>query len=514
MLRCFKTTLCRVSITLELSAKLYFFCLYAILYLFKSLDYYICVAKSSFMGRRKARFIENVTIEDISSEGKGIVKKDGKVIFVDKTVTGDVVDIKVYRKKKNFEEAFVTNMIQASSERQEPFCKHFGVCGGCKWQYLSYDKQLHYKQQAVNDAFRRIAKVEIGETLSIVPSENTTYYRNKLEYTFSNKRWLTNEEIAEGNDMLNRNGLGFHIPKHFDKIVDITHCFLQDAPSNAIRLAIKSYADTYNLPYFDIRAQTGLLRNLIIKTSTLGETLVLLSVFSDHEQLIPLMEYIGETFPEITALQYVINPKKNDTIYDLDIVTFRGRDHIFETLGDRRFKIGPKSFFQTNPKQAKRLYDVVKDFANLQSTDNVYDLYTGVGSIALYLADDCKQITGIEQVDAAISDAKANAMLNDIDNAQFYVADVKQLLDEVFIQKHGKPDVIVTDPPRAGMHTDVVQTLLEISAPKIVYVSCNAATQARDIALLSDKYIVAKMCAVDMFPQTTHIENVALLILR
>ena len=464
--------------------------------------------------RRKNRTLEGLQVEAMSSEGKGIAKHNGKVIFVEQAVPGDVVDIRLTRKRKGFENGIITNLVKESDLRVEPFCQHFADCGGCKWQYLPYEKQLEYKQQIVEDAFNRIAKVDIGKIHPIAGADKTQYFRNKLEFTFSNKRWLTPAEVTESDEIKERNAVGFHVPGMFDKVLDIDHCYLEKEPANAIRNAVREYAIKNGLEFFDIREQHGLLRNLTIRRTTLDETLVLFSFFREDEAIEPLLKYIDAQFPEITALQFVINPKKNDTIYDLSIQTYKGVDFIHEELGDYKFKIGPKSFFQTNSYQAKKLYDITKDFAQLEKTDTLYDLYCGVGSIGIYLSDQCERLTGIEQIEEAVTDAKENAKLNNVQNAGFTAGDVKDILSAEFQEKYGKPDVVVTDPPRAGMHTDVVNSLLALAAPRIIYVSCNPATQARDIALLSEKYRVVEMQAVDMFPHTTHIENVARLELK
>jgi len=458
--------------------------------------------------------IEDVSIADMSSEGMGIARIEGKVIFVKGAVPGDVATIELRKSKKKFSEAIVKELKSPSPFRVKPACQHFGVCGGCKWQHLDYSKQLAFKTQTVEDALVRIGKLEIPAIAPILGCAESFYYRNKLEFTFTDRMWLTEAEINSGAEF-NRNGLGFHVPESFSGVLDIAHCHLQAEPSNAIRLSVKKFALENDYTFFNLKTQEGLLRNLMIRTTSIGELLVLVSFFeNDEEKIKVLMNHLATEFPQITSLQYVYNPKRNDTIYDLETIIFKGNKYITEMLGDYKFKIGPKSFFQTNSKQAKVLYDVTKSFAELKPEDVVYDLYTGVGSIGIYVSADCKRVVGIEQIEPAIADAKENAKLNNVTNCSFYAGDVRMVLQKDFIEKNGKPDVVITDPPRAGMHEEVVRTLLELAAPKIVYVSCNAATQARDLQLFSEKYVVAKVQPVDMFPQTTHIENVVLLLLK
>jgi 23S rRNA (uracil1939-C5)-methyltransferase len=458
--------------------------------------------------------IENVEVTGMSSEGKGIAKIDGKVHFVKGAVPGDVVNLQTLKSKSKYAECSLGDVLMPSKDRVEPVCDYFGVCGGCKWQQVDYTAQLRFKQEIVSDAFERIGKVEVRERLPIVGSDNQYFYRNKMEYGFTDRRWLTIEEINSGMEF-DRNGLGLHVAESFASVIDVNRCHLQADIANEIRNAVRNFAKLQGLSFFDLKQQQGFLRNLMIRTSAAGEILVLLSVTENNEKEISaLMHFLQEKFPAINSLQYVINPKRNDTIYDLEPITFYGKNYIIEKLGKYSFKIGPKSFFQTNTAQAIKLYDITKDFAGLSGEENVYDLYTGVGSIGIYLSEACKSITGIEQIEEAIKDARENASLNNVSNCTFYAGDVRMILNEDFIEKHGKADVIVTDPPRSGMHEDVVKTLLEHQSKAIVYVSCNAATQARDIAMLSEKYEVEKMRAVDMFPQTTHIENVAKLVLR
>lgn len=464
---------------------------------------------------REKKVLEDIVITSISSDGRGIAKPEGKVLFAEMAVPGDIIDFNVQRSKKSYSEGTIEKLKTASDLRTEPTCSHFGVCGGCKWQHVRYEEQLKFKYEIVADAFRKIGKVDIPELPPVMGAPSDLYYRNKLEFTFTDRMWLTDEEIRSGTVYEHRNGLGFHVPGSFSGVIDVKRCYLQGDPSNDIRNAVKEFALKNGYTFFNLKYQNGLLRNLMVRTASTGETLVLISFYeNDEEKINALLNYVKETFPAITSLQYVVNSKKNDTIYDLSIRVFNGKDHIIEKLGDYQFKIGPKSFFQTNSAQAKNLYDITKEFAMLKPDDVVYDLYTGVGSIAIYVSGDCKRVTGIEQVEDAIKDANINAGLNNITNCTFYAGDVRMVLKEDFIAANGKPDVVITDPPRAGMHEDVVKTLLELEAPAIVYVSCNAATQARDIQLLSEKYTVTKIQPVDMFPHTTHIENVARLELK
>lgn len=471
--------------------------------------------RAPIMAKKKI-VLPAVPIHGIADRGKGVGRlPDGLVVFVDGAVPGDVVDVFVQKKKKEFAEGVVERIVTPSPRRVEPFCEHFKICGGCKWQYLAYEDQLMHKQQTVEDAMRRIAKVEIGEFLPILGAPETTFYRNKLEFGFSNRRWLFAEEMtAEGappdEDL---GGLGFHKAGYFDKIIDIRKCWLQADPSNAVRNAAREIAREQGLEFYDLRRHTGFLRNLMLRLTTTGELMVLVSFAQDRPEAIKaFLDALIARFPaEITTVVYCINTKLNDSVFDQEMITYMGKGHAEEQLGELRFKIGPKSFFQTNSRQGKALYDVAAEFAGLTGSENVYDLYTGTGSIALYLAHLCRQVVGIEEIPEAIADAEENRTLNGIDNAIFYAGDVKNVLSPEFIQRHGRPDVVVTDPPRAGMHEKAVRFLLDLAAPRIVYVSCNPATQARDIALLSEKYRVLKMRPVDMFPHTHHIENVALM---
>lgn len=481
---------------------------------------YLC---ANHMRKKKQinEILEQLHIIDIASEGKCVAKADDMVVFVENVVPGDIADVQLYKKKKSFAEGRAIRIHKRSELRADPFCEHFGVCGGCKWQNLNYDAQLNFKRKQVTDAMERLAKVAHPGIQPILGSEQTRFYRNKLEYTFSNKKWLTelNTEQAEAGTE-NMNALGFHVPKRFDKIIDINWCHLQKEPSNAIRLAIRDYALEHELSFFDLRAQHGLLRNLIIRTSSTGELMVVV-VFAepDHDAIDQLMNFLSGKFPEITALLYIINQKKNDTIYDQEVITFKGRDHIFEQMTDPkgnvlRYRISPKSFYQTNSEQAENLYRITAEYAGLQGDELVYDLYTGTGTIANFVARSAKKVVGVEYVDAAIEDAKINSQLNGIDNTVFYAGDMKDILNDEFVAQNGRPDVIITDPPRAGMHEDVTRKLLELRARKIVYVSCNPATQARDLAILDEAYQVMNVQPVDMFPHTEHVENVVLLTLK
>lgn len=472
--------------------------------------------------KRTPVILENITITDAGSEGQAVAKVNDLVIFVSGAVPGDIVDVELTHKKKNYAEAKVLRLIHASDKRAKAACEHSGVCGGCKWQNMEYTWQLHYKQKHAYDCLQRIAKMPLPELTPILPSATSFYYRNKLEYTFSNKKWLTLEEIqnksivfGEEENQESRNALGFHIPKMFDKILDIQHCHLQGDPSNAIRLFIKKYALQHQLSFFDIRNQEGFLRNLIIRNASSGELMVILSVFyEDKEAREALLNALANEFPAITSLMYVINSKRNDTISDLDISCFKGKDHIMEQMEDLKFKVGPKSFYQTNSEQAYQLYKITRAYAGLTGNEVVYDLYTGTGTIANFVARQAKKVVGVEYVEAAIDDAKINSSINDIHNTSFYAGDMKDVLNDEFILTNGKPDVVITDPPRAGMHEDVVKKLAELSPGRIVYVSCNPATQARDLALLADKYNITKVQPVDMFPHTHHVENVVLLSLK
>ena len=469
------------------------------------------------MARKKKPLplLENITITDVAAEGKAIAKVDNLVIFVPYAVPGDVVDLQIKRKKHSYAEAEVVKVHQYSDKRVKPFCKHFGICGGCKWQCLSYEDQLFYKQKQVVDNLTRIGKVEIPEVSPILGSKHIKEYRNKLEFGFSNKKWLTQEEISSGQKFDNMDAVGFHIPGAFDKILDIDQCLLMSDINNRLRNSIREYAISHQLSFYDLRAQTGLLRNMMLRTSATGEIMLLMQfcIRTDEEQnqANQVLAHVHTNFPEVTSLLWVNNLKCNDTIGDLDIQTYAGTDYIYETMENLRFKVGPKSFYQTNTEQAYELYKVARNFAGLTGNELVYDLYTGTGTIANFVAKQARQVIGIEYVPEAIEDAKVNAQLNNLDNTLFYAGDMKDILNREFIEKHGTPDVIITDPPRAGMHTDVIDTILFASPQRIVYVSCNPATQARDLQLLSVAYQVKAVQPVDMFPQTHHVENVVLL---
>lgn len=464
--------------------------------------------------KMKNKVVTNLSIERIASEGKCVGHHDGKVVFVANVAPGDVVDVRITRGKSSFMEGEAVHFHEYSKDRVEPFCSHFGTCGGCKWQHIDYTLQKEYKRQQVVDQFQRIAKVPIPEVMPILGSAKTQYYRNKLDFTFSNSRWLTREEINSGAEF-ERNALGFHIPKMFDKIIDIDHCYLQGGISNEVRNSLRDFARANQLSFYDIRNQKGLLRNLIIRTTSTGQTMVIVQFGENDPQGIRLvMEFLDGKFPDITSLLYVVNTKGNETFHDLELVTFAGLPYIEEEMEGLRFRIGPKSFYQTNSEQAYELYKVARDFAELQGDEVVYDLYTGTGTIANFVAKNAKQVIGVEYVEAAIEDARLNSQINGIENTLFYAGDMKDILTDEFVARHAQPDVVITDPPRAGMDEKVVQMLLRLEAPKIVYVSCNPATQARDLALLGESYQVEKIQPVDMFPQTFHVENVVLLTLK
>lgn len=473
---------------------------------------------------KKHSILQEVPIHGIADRGKGVGRTaEGLTVFVTGAVPGDVVDVFVQKKKSGFAEGVVERIVVPSSDRVEPFCEHFSVCGGCKWQNLSYEAQLRDKQQVVEDTLLRIGKIKIGEFLPILGAPHTTYYRNKLEFGFSSRRWLLPGELDPAPSSLPLGegagvgfpGLGFHKAGFFDKIIDIRHCWLQADPSNEIRNTCRALAFEQGLEFYDLRRHTGFLRNLMVRLTTTGEIMLLVSVArNDKKAIARYLDAILEKFPQLTTLVYCVNTKLNDSLFDQDMLTYHGKGFVVEQLGDLKFKIGPKSFFQTNSLQGKRLYDVAARFAGLTGQENVYDLYTGTGSIALYLARHCRQVVGIEEIPEAIADAEENMRLNGIENAVFYAGDVKNVLTAEFAERHGKPDVVITDPPRAGMHEKAVRFLLDLAAPRIVYVSCNPATQARDLQWLSEKYDVLKVQPVDMFPHTHHIENVALLELR
>ncbi len=464
------------------------------------------------MRNRTGQIYTDVEITNVAAEGKALAKIDNMVVFVKGVVPGDVVDIQITHRSRNFREAKPIAFKKYSENRAVPQCQHFGICGGCVWQNLPYELQLKYKQQQVEDAFTHIAKIPIPEVSAILPSEKQYYYRNKLEFTFASCRWLTENEMEVPDSEKQLQGLGFHIPGRFDKVLDLQKCLLQDDPSNQIRLAAKQYAIDHNLQFFNLKSQVGFLRNILIRTSLSGEVMVIM-VFNDgdEQERNKMMDYLCEQFPQITSMNYFINTKRNSDYSDLESHCYRGKDHITELLGDLKFKVQPKSFYQTNSRQALILYSVAKDFAALTGNETVYDLYTGTGTIANFVARNAKKVVGIEYIAEAIEDAKVNSRINNIDNTAFYAGDMKDVLTQDFINQNGSPDVMIIDPPRAGMHPDVVKTILNAAPEKIVYVSCNPATQARDAALLHELYDVIKIQPVDMFPQTHHVENVILM---
>jgi len=466
------------------------------------------------MGRRnKNKVFSNLEVIDAGAKGKTIAKApDGKVVFLPNAVPGDVVDVQTFKQRTGYYEGKATVFHKLSDKRTEPACEHFGTCGGCKWQHMDYSHQLFYKEKEVVNNLTRIGHIELPEITPILGSKEQYFYRNKMEFSFSDSRWLTVEEIASTEDLGDRNALGFHIPGMWDKILDVKKCWLQGDPSNAVRNAVKDFALEHQIPFFNTRQQTGVLRTLMIRNTSIGELMIVVQFFKENtENRIALLDHLKTTFPEITSLQYIINGKANDTIYDQDVICYHGRDHIFEEMEGLRFKINAKSFYQTNSDQAYNLYKITRDFAGLTGKELVYDLYTGTGTIAQFVAKNALKVIGVESVPDAISAAKENAILNNIDNVDFFVGDMKTVFNTEFIETHGHPDVIITDPPRDGMHKDVVAQILAIIPEKIVYVSCNSATQARDLALLDSVYKISKTQAVDMFPQTHHVENVVLL---
>ncbi len=467
------------------------------------------------MPRKKSRkqVFEHLEVIDAGAKGKTIAKApDGKVVFLPNAVPGDVVDVQTFKKRKAYYEGKATVFHKLSEKRTEPVCQHFGTCGGCKWQHMAYEHQLFYKQKEVTNNLTRIGHIELPEVTPILGSAKQYFYRNKMEFSFSDSRWLTLNEIQSGKDLGDKNALGFHIPGMWDKILDIKKCHLQEDPSNAIRNAVKQFAIDNSMAFFNTRNQTGFLRTMMIRTSTTGDVMVLIQFFKeDKAKREQLLDFIAEEFPQVTSLLYVINEKGNDTIYDQEVMCYKGEDHIFEDMEGLKFKINAKSFYQTNSEQAYELYKITRNFADLTGNELVYDLYTGTGTIAQFVAKKAKKVVGVEAVPDAITAAKENAQLNGINNVDFFVGDMKHVFNAEFIKKHGKPDVIITDPPRDGMHKDVVQQILNIAPKRVVYVSCNSATQARDLALMDADYKVVKTQAVDMFPQTFHVENVVLL---
>ena len=468
------------------------------------------------MGRKKQEIIlENVRIEAVAAEGKAIARIDGTVLFVQFAVPGDIVDVKVTKKKKNYMEGFITRMVTPSKDRLEPFCSHFGICGGCKWQPLPYEMQLEAKQQQVYDQLVRIGHLDVPEIQPIVPSEKTQYYRNKLEFTFSQSRWIEKKEDLESLEEKDRVGLGFHVGRFFDKVLDIRHCYLQQSPSNEIRLFIRDFALKNSLEFFNIREHRGFLRNMFIRTDFAGNIMLIICFYhEDKAQREALLDAVSEAFPQIVSLYYVINGKANDSISDQECVLYKGQEVIFEKMENLRFRIGPKSFYQTNPLQAYNLYCVAREFAGLTGGEVVYDLYTGTGTIAQFVASKASKVIGIEYVPEAIEDARINARDNGIENCEFFAGDMKDILTDDFVNEHGHPDVIILDPPRAGIHPDVAKVILNAEPSKIVYVSCNPASQARDLEILCSKYEITAVRPVDMFPHTHHVENVVALRLK
>jgi 23S rRNA (uracil1939-C5)-methyltransferase len=464
---------------------------------------------------KKKPLLEQVLISSYAAEGKCVARVEDKVVFVPYAAVGDVADIQVLRSRSSWAEGKIVRLVQPSPVRVAPMCEHFGVCGGCKWQHVPYAEQLKFKQQQVVDALTRIGKVELPECSPIKGSAETDHYRNKLEFTFSPKRWLTTEEVASGVKYEDMNALGFHIPDSFDKVLDIKRCHLQPEISNEIRLDVRAFSIEHGLPFYDIRNREGLLRNMVVRTASTGEIMVIVVFAEDkREQIALLMDHLRDTFPQITSLMYVINTKYNDSLSDQEVLLWSGKDHIYEEMEGLRFKIGPKSFYQTNSRQAHVLYSVARDFAGLTGQELVYDLYTGTGTIANFVSRSARRVVGIEYVPEAIEDAKVNSAVNGIDNTLFYAGDMKDILTTDFINEHGRPDVIITDPPRAGMHEDVINAILFAEPKVIVYVSCNPATQARDLQALDAKYRVTNIQPVDMFPHTQHVENVVRLELK
>ena len=463
--------------------------------------------------KNRKQIFTNLEVIDAGAKGKSVAKApDGKVVFLSNAVPGDVVDVQTFKKRKAYYEGKAIAFHNLSHKRTKPVCEHYGVCGGCKWQDMAYKHQLHYKQKEVVNNLTRLGHIELPEVTPIKASAEPYFYRNKMEFSFSDSRWLTQDEIASGEDLGDKNALGFHIPGMWDKILDIKKCHLQADPSNQIRNSIKQFAIDNNLEFFNTRNQSGFLRTLMIRTASTGDIMILIQFYhEDVQKRKLLLNYIAETFPEINSLLYVINAKGNDTIYDQEVICFKGSNHIFEEMEGLKFKINAKSFYQTNSAQAYELYKITRDFAGLTGNELVYDLYTGTGTIAQFVAKQAKKVIGVEAVSDAITAAKENAQLNGIENVDFFVGDMKSVFNQEFIETHGQPDVIITDPPRDGMHKDVVEQILNIAPKKVVYVSCNSATQARDLAIMDSAYKVTRIQPVDMFPQTYHVENVVLL---
>lgn len=475
---------------------------------------------------KKGDILPNILVENMAAEGKCLSRlEDGRVLFIEGAAPGDRVDVQLLKIKSSFLEGRAVAIHEYSSLRTTPFCQHVGLCGGCKWQHLSYEKQVEFKQQQVIDNLQRIGGLSVSNIKPIIPSSKIKYYRNKLDFTFTNKRWLTREELdkqkAVSDEIQKEGGLGYHLPSHFDKVFDVRECFLQPDPSNAIRLLVKEVALQNGIDFFNLRDQTGYLRTLTLRTATTGEVMVILQVaYNKEEWLLKVLNAIADNFPQVTSLFYVINEKRNDTFHDLDIICWKGKPYITEQMqkpdgsGVLNFRVGPKSFYQTNSEQAYTLYEVAWKLADLKGDELVYDLYTGTGTIASFVAGNAKKVIGLEYVKAAIDDAKVNASINGITNTDFFAGDMKDLLNDDFLNQHGRPDVVITDPPRNGMHEDVCKMLLKAAPQKIVYVSCNPATQARDLKILAEKYDLVDIQPVDMFPHTTHVENVVSLVLR
>ena len=472
------------------------------------MPYFCCMSR-----KKKFHLFENIEVVDTAAKGKTVAKSpDGRVVFLSNAVPGDIVDIRTGRKRKSYYEGKAVKFHHLSEKRVDPVCEHFGLCGGCKWQHMNYQDQLSYKQKEVTNNLIRIGHLELPEITPIAGCEKIYFYRNKMEFSFSDSRWLTEEELKSDIEFEDKNACGFHIPGMWDKILDVNKCHLQEDPSNAIRNSVKKFALENDITFFNPRQRTGMLRTLMIRISSTGEIMIVIQFFEDDkEKRELLLHHIAESFKEITSLQYIINEKGNDSIYDQDIILFQGRDHIFEEMEGLKFKINAKSFYQTNSSQAYELYKIARDFADLQGEEIVYDLYTGTGTIAQFVASKAKKVIGIESVPQAIEDAKENARLNGIDNTVFYDGDMAKVFTQEFIEQNGHPDLIITDPPRDGMHQKVVAQILHILPEKVVYISCNSATQARDLALMKEDYVIEKSQAVDMFPQTHHVENVVLL---
>lgn len=465
--------------------------------------------------KKKDIILKEVLVEDYAAEGRSLARVDGKVVFIEKAVPGDVVDVRLFKSKKDWAEGYVTQYHKLSEKRIDPFCSHFGICGGCRWQMLPYEQQLAYKQREVEENLKRIGRIQLPAIMPIIGGADTKYYRNKLEYTFSNKRYLSDAEIKDETVSQYQDVAGFHAPGVFDKVVSVDRCFLQAEPTNQLRTVIRDFALQHQYSFYDNKLHTGFMRTMQVRLCTTGEVMLnIVFGHEDEERRLALLEHVQQQFPQLTSLLYTINTKWNDSLYDLEPKIFSGKGYVIEKLEDFQFKIGPKSFFQTNTKQGERLYQVTRDFAELTGKETVYDLYCGTGSIGIFVSKGAKKIVGVETIAEAVEDAKENAALNNIGHAEFYAGDVIKVCDDDFFTKHGRPDVVITDPPRAGMHEKLVEKLLQMEAPSIVYVSCNPATQARDLRLLDEKYSVEKLQPVDMFPHTHHIENVAQLKLR